>query len=213
MLNAIELGGEFFDVLTTIDEKIVERVAEGGCAYCGGPLYRGDYPRKPRGGLIAEAASAFESRFSLCCGRDGCRKRATPPSVRFPWPTRLCRRRGDCGQHRRPAHHNGSRDTADDWNRVAHGAPVARMVAWAVYGDLGVHRDLRSHGARPSTTRAARVAARWIARRGYGAGGKAARDARTDHDDVGRRWITIREGRDVVARHAIVRAEDGATLI
>jgi hypothetical protein len=83
MLNGIELGGELFDVLTTIDEKIVERVAEGGCAYCGGPLHRGDYPRKPRGGLIAEAVGAFEIRFSLCCGRDGCRKRATPPSVRF----------------------------------------------------------------------------------------------------------------------------------
>ena len=83
MLNGIELGGEFFDVLTTIDERIVERVAEGGCVYCGGPLHRGDFPRKPRGGLIAEAAGAFDRRFSLCCGRDGCRKRATPPSVRF----------------------------------------------------------------------------------------------------------------------------------
>ncbi len=80
---AFVLEGEFFDVLTTIDEGIVKRVAEGGCPHCGGPLHRGDYPRKPRGRLIAEAARAFDSRFSLCCGRDGCRKRATPPSVRF----------------------------------------------------------------------------------------------------------------------------------
>ena len=29
------------------------------------------------------AAEAFSRRFSLCCGRDGCRHRATPPSVRF----------------------------------------------------------------------------------------------------------------------------------
>ena len=29
------------------------------------------------------AAEAFGRRFSLCCGRDGCRHRATPPSVRF----------------------------------------------------------------------------------------------------------------------------------
>jgi hypothetical protein len=33
--------------------------------------------------LIAEAGEAFFVRFSLCCGREGCRKRATPPSLRF----------------------------------------------------------------------------------------------------------------------------------
>jgi hypothetical protein len=33
--------------------------------------------------LIGVAAEALERRFSLCCGREGCRRRATPPSVRF----------------------------------------------------------------------------------------------------------------------------------
>ena len=32
---------------------------------------------------MAAAAEAFERRFSLCCGREGCRRRSTPPSVRF----------------------------------------------------------------------------------------------------------------------------------
>ena len=66
-----------------IDEAIVERAAVEPCRFCGGPLHRGDYPRKPRGGLVAVAAEAFARRFSLCCGREGCRHRATPPSVRF----------------------------------------------------------------------------------------------------------------------------------
>src|SRR5271157_4368665 len=48
-----------------------------------GPLHRSDYDRKPRGALIAPAGEAFVRRFSLCCGREGCRKRATPPSLRF----------------------------------------------------------------------------------------------------------------------------------
>jgi hypothetical protein len=83
MINPIELASEFFEGLMTIDTAIVERAAEEPCSDCGGPLYRGDYQRKPRGGLLAIAAEAFSRRFSLCCGRDGCRHRATPPSVRF----------------------------------------------------------------------------------------------------------------------------------
>lgn len=83
MFDPFELRGEFFEGLVAIDEAIVERAAEEPCRDCGGPLHRGDYPRKPRGGEVAAAAEAFDRRFSLCCGREGCRHRATPPSVRF----------------------------------------------------------------------------------------------------------------------------------
>ena len=83
MFDAFEMGIEFFEGLRAIDVTIVERAAEQPCRDCGGPLYRGDYPRKPRGGRMGAAAEAFSHRFSLCCGRDGCRRRATPPSVRF----------------------------------------------------------------------------------------------------------------------------------
>jgi hypothetical protein len=83
MFDPLEMRREFFEGLTAIDEAIVERAAEVPCGDCGGPLHRADYPRKPRGGLLAVAAEAFGRRFSLCCGRDGCRHRATPPSVRF----------------------------------------------------------------------------------------------------------------------------------
>jgi hypothetical protein len=83
MIDPIELGSDFFERLTEIDKAIVEREAEEPCGDCGGPLYRGDYARKPRGALLAVAAEALGRRFSLCCGRDGCRHRATPPSVRF----------------------------------------------------------------------------------------------------------------------------------
>jgi hypothetical protein len=83
MLDAIGLGSDFFEGLLTIDRAIVERAATEPCRECGGPLYRGDYRRKPRGGLIAALGEGFDRRFSLCCGRDGCRHRATPPSMRF----------------------------------------------------------------------------------------------------------------------------------
>ena len=83
MFDGIELGIEFFEGLLAIDEAIVERAAREPCRECGGPLHRGDHPRKPRGGLLAVAGEAFSRRFNLCCGRDGCRLRAMPPSVRF----------------------------------------------------------------------------------------------------------------------------------
>jgi hypothetical protein len=83
MIGVIELGREFFDRLMEIDRAIVARAAAERCRDCGGPLHRGDYPRKPRVGLLALGAEVWGHRFSLCCGRDGCRHRATPPSVRF----------------------------------------------------------------------------------------------------------------------------------
>ena len=83
MLDDLDLGGEFFGLLVRADEAVMRRVAAEGCAECDGPLHRSDYDRKPRGALIAPAGEAFVRRFSLCCGREGCRKRATPPSMRF----------------------------------------------------------------------------------------------------------------------------------
>ena len=83
MFNPIELGIEFFEGLVAIDEAIVRQAAEAPCPDCGGPLYRSDHARKPRGGLLAAAGEAFGRRFNLCCGREGCRHRAMPPSVRF----------------------------------------------------------------------------------------------------------------------------------
>src|SRR5271170_3341232 len=83
MVDEVDLGREFFRFLEQQDDRVARRVAAEGCPRCDGPLHRGDYDRKPRGALIAQAGEEFVRRFSLCCGREGCRKRATPPSLRF----------------------------------------------------------------------------------------------------------------------------------
>jgi hypothetical protein len=83
MVDDLDLRGEFFLALERVDEAVMQGVAAAGCPRCEGPLHRSDYDRKPRGALIAPEGEAFVRRFSLCCGREGCRKRATPPSVRF----------------------------------------------------------------------------------------------------------------------------------
>jgi hypothetical protein len=64
------------------DYAELERVRARGCLHCGGPLHRADFARKSRG-LEAEFERFFSTRLSLCCGREGCRHRRTPRSVRF----------------------------------------------------------------------------------------------------------------------------------
>ena len=54
-----------------------------GCRGCGGRLHVANYERKPRCGPGAPPPEGFELRLSFCCGREGCRRRSTPPSVRF----------------------------------------------------------------------------------------------------------------------------------
>lgn len=83
MLHDLRLGEEFFTKLAGFDAEIAARVAAAGCPHCGGRLYQANYERKPRGAGIAAAGEAFTLRHSLCCGREGCRRRATPPSLRF----------------------------------------------------------------------------------------------------------------------------------
>ena len=66
-----------FQLLEKVDTDLTEEARSKGCPLCGGKLHRSDYDRKPRGG------PQWEVRFSLCCDREGCRRRHTPPSVRF----------------------------------------------------------------------------------------------------------------------------------
>ena len=64
-------------LLEKVDTDLTEQARSKGCLLCGGKLHRSDYDRKPRGG------PQWDLRFSLCCAKEGCRRRNTPPSVRF----------------------------------------------------------------------------------------------------------------------------------
>ena len=82
MCHALLRDARFHRELLEIDRAIATKAREEGCPMCGGPLHAADYPRKPRGGLEPRAADE-ERRFSFCCARLDCRRRTTPPSVRF----------------------------------------------------------------------------------------------------------------------------------
>ena len=74
----------FLLLLLEFDQQLAAHTRAGGC-HCGAPLHVANYGRKPRG-TRCEPPEGFSLRLSFCCGRDGCRQRSTPPSVRFLGP-------------------------------------------------------------------------------------------------------------------------------
>lgn len=71
-----------YEMLARIDADLAETARKAGCRVCGDVLHSARFPRKPRGGP-GELPADYDYRHSFCCAVDGCRKRRTPPSVRF----------------------------------------------------------------------------------------------------------------------------------
>jgi hypothetical protein len=63
--------------------RIALLVQKEGCPRCQGRLDRADYPRKPRFGMVVLFKDGPLRRIGLCCSREGCRRRVTPPSLVF----------------------------------------------------------------------------------------------------------------------------------
>jgi hypothetical protein len=81
MYHDLPDSASFWSFLLAVDEDLAEQTRKQGCP-CGGRLHCANYPRKPRG-TPNPLPEPQRLRLSFCCERDGCRKRATPPSVRF----------------------------------------------------------------------------------------------------------------------------------
>lgn len=69
-------------LLLKFDQDLAAECRARGCPLCSGALHSARYRRKPRGGPLILPAD-YERRFSFCCAVDGCRKRATPASLRY----------------------------------------------------------------------------------------------------------------------------------
>jgi hypothetical protein len=69
-------------LLLEADRELAAEARARGCA-CGGRLHSARYGRKPRRGVPWELWEDYRWRESLCCEREGCRRRMPPPSLRF----------------------------------------------------------------------------------------------------------------------------------
>jgi hypothetical protein len=81
MYHDLPRSASFWSFLLAVDEDLAAETRKKGCS-CGGRLHSANYLRKPRG-TPAQLPEPERLRLSFCCDRDGCRKRTTPPSVRF----------------------------------------------------------------------------------------------------------------------------------
>jgi hypothetical protein len=77
--HAILQDPKLYFLLLFIDEDLAAQARAAGCA-CGGVLHGARYPRKARGGPRG-LPEQYRSRLSFCCAL--CRRRTTPPSVRY----------------------------------------------------------------------------------------------------------------------------------
>src|SRR5271166_5967880 len=78
---ALLADARFHDLLLAVDRDLADACRIEGCA-CGGRRHMARYARKPRG-RPCRLGPEHDQRFSFCCAVDGCRSRATPPSLRF----------------------------------------------------------------------------------------------------------------------------------
>jgi hypothetical protein len=84
MYHDLPRTARFPSFLLAVDRDLAEKTRKKACP-CGGRLHSANYLRKPRGTPVQLPEQECK-RLSFCCDRDGCRKRATPPSVRFLGP-------------------------------------------------------------------------------------------------------------------------------
>ena len=80
MLPIFLYKANFHLFLNNMDQEIANAVFELKCPFCPGKLHQANYPRSPMG-IPLEFREDYSERLSFCC--DTCRKRTTPPSVRF----------------------------------------------------------------------------------------------------------------------------------
>jgi hypothetical protein len=82
LYQAVLADARFHEQLLVFDRDLSAAARAAGCDHCGGALHAAPFGRKPRGGP-AGLGQDHARRFSFCCAVDGCRKRTTPPSLRF----------------------------------------------------------------------------------------------------------------------------------
>ncbi len=82
MTLSILQDARLYEVLHRLDVDLAQTTRASGCQHCYGVLHSAHYARKPRGGPPG-LGPAVNQRLSFCCAKDGCRRRATPLSVRF----------------------------------------------------------------------------------------------------------------------------------
>jgi len=87
MYLSVLQDSRLYAFLLDVDRDLASQAQRSKCRFCGGVLHSACYLRKPRrlpAGV--DPGPEYPVRFSFCCSAEGCRRRHTPPSVRFLGP-------------------------------------------------------------------------------------------------------------------------------
>jgi len=123
MYHDLPRTAKFWSFLFAVDQDLAETARKNACQ-CGGRLHCANYPRKPRGTPL-QLPEPQCLRLSFCCDRDGCRKRVTPPSVRFLGPKVYL---GDiCGNTLATEHLGHALSTGEDREHEGLGTSYSRV--------------------------------------------------------------------------------------
>ena len=87
MMTSLDNDPRLYAVLLQMDKDLAADTREKRCPHCGGVLHSACYPRKLKKPCVPDDGKEI-IRFSFCCSVDSCRRRITPPSVRFLWRKR-----------------------------------------------------------------------------------------------------------------------------
>jgi len=79
MLPELLQKSNLFSFLYQADIELAQQCRENACPHCGARLHQANYPRTPWN-APKNTPDEQKIRQSLCCGREGCRKRLLPPS-------------------------------------------------------------------------------------------------------------------------------------
>lgn len=82
MYPTLVRDARFYEFELEADRSLLAEARRKACVVCGDRLHSGNFQRKPRGGPAGLCEDA-DLRYSLCCADEECRKRVTPPSLRF----------------------------------------------------------------------------------------------------------------------------------
>ena len=82
MYRDVLTDATFHQLLLACDRDLADNARGAGCKRCNGVVHSAHYWRKPRG-RPCRLGREHDRRLSFCCAVDGCRSRATPPSLRF----------------------------------------------------------------------------------------------------------------------------------
>jgi len=81
LCQTFHIDASIVPLLLSFDRDLAAATQAAGCPFCDGPLHVANYLRKPRGLSVSDPEAC--TRLSFACGSSGCRRRATPPSIRF----------------------------------------------------------------------------------------------------------------------------------